>query len=260
MVESSKQLRNRWHRGTGPRIWAALGANEDLGALGVARTPEGRWDLRGIAVADVTVAAEESTTGVMTEVYDRFLDFEGATFDRIDFSYATMAHTRFTDCSVTDCVFDHADLRDLRGWRTSIRDCSFARTHMAGCSLGPWSVEEKVGDTVSSCLFDHVDLSDFYSSAGDFVVCRFLDVKMQDNQFQATIWERCEFTGTYTDVRFDGRICGVTTIPVAGPSTPWTGATSPGRGCWAATSGASTRRAWSCRPTTTSWCSTTAAG
>jgi uncharacterized protein YjbI with pentapeptide repeats len=192
-------------------LWDALihgnlirSASEDL--------KEERLDLRGLVLPQAAVLESYFVTPSTTvERLSPVVKVSRVMLNRIDFSDARLNGVQFVDCSVTDCVFQGASLRNSAFWNCLISRCDFRKANLRDATLGATRGERRN-------RFDHVDFSSadlrntIYASA-DFQSCTFRHTKLTKVDFEGSSFTNCIFEGPLEEVAFARECFGERHLP-----------------------------------------------
>ena len=126
-VATARELRQRWYERDGLRLTRAVRS----WLMGQTSRPDGlseidgRVDLRGLplSASPFTLGDQDDPGG-------------GVTWEALDLRRAELDGLRFFGARLRNCLFDSANLGDLRLWGTEVVDCSFRQAKMPGASLG----------------------------------------------------------------------------------------------------------------------------
>lgn len=154
---------------------------------------DGRLDLRGFTMPSRAARAAMAEDGVIPADQVKRPEATSTTLHGLDLTGATFDVLRFFDVRLNDCVFDDADFRDLKLWRTKVQDCSFRRAKLVGAVLG--SLEDGETNTYTRVDFSGADFTRTACEYADFTDVDFSDAKLVDIDFGATTFTRCKFSG-----------------------------------------------------------------
>jgi uncharacterized protein YjbI with pentapeptide repeats len=185
-----------------PQIWARLCRGESLEGLGIARV-NGRLDLRNSHLPEArAVSALQTPIGDIRKLSHTTM-IEGVSWRGLDLSSSQLPHIRFMDCEIEDCVFDHAQLTDLRVWGTSFRDVSFRSTYLRYAALG--AVHEGRRNSFRNIDFTSADMRRSTWDSADIIGCTFKNTKLDNVEFHSTRFIDCTFEGKLREVIFYNR-------------------------------------------------------
>ncbi|MFC5791969.1 pentapeptide repeat-containing protein [Agromyces tardus] len=198
-------LRARWQTPRGrPLQVAAVGwlLGRTSRPIGLGNV-EGRVDLRGLTFPGAEPGGVVGSGGLSAITRDWVPTIRRGRWRKLDLSYSRLSQIRFFDSAISDCVFDGAECRDWRMWRTKLTDSSFTRTDLRESALGTW--QQGAGNTWRGIRFDGADLRDGVFWGAAFTDCAFIDCRLRGVQFEQCELHRCEFQGDLRDVLFDCR-------------------------------------------------------
>jgi uncharacterized protein YjbI with pentapeptide repeats len=188
-------------------VLTRLVAGGPLDDLGLERH-EDRWDLRGLVVPDPEVVAtaevvdasrgDDAPLGVA--LASGFLTLRGVGLADLDLSGARLAHLRFFDTTLSNCVFDEAACQDWRFWRVEVEGSSFRGAKLTDAALGIWS--EQRANRFTGVDFSRADLRGAVWQGAILVDCDFGDARLDHVEFRACEFVRCRFAGLLDEVRF----------------------------------------------------------
>jgi uncharacterized protein YjbI with pentapeptide repeats len=165
---------------------------------GLARTPDGRIDARGITFRGG--AASPMPGNPAFERIEGVIEIRGAVVRDIDFSRSKMKSFRFFDCTVSNCLFERATCTDWRLWRCTVERVSFESANLRDSVLGP--VTDGGRNAFVDVDFSKADLRGSVHVSSDMTRCRFVDSRLLGVDFQGTVFRECVFKGVVEDVLF----------------------------------------------------------
>ena len=153
---------------------------------------QGRTDLRGIPLT-----ATPATIG------DKDNPAAGITWDSLDLTGSQLEQLRFFAGTITNCVFDTANLNGLRLWGTRVTDSTFRRTDLRNSALGTgeW---HGLRNTWQHVTLDRANLRDTTFTAAILNHCTF-EKTSKLLQLPDCELEGCVFTGELNTLLIDGR-------------------------------------------------------
>jgi uncharacterized protein YjbI with pentapeptide repeats len=180
-----------------------LVAGKSVTSLGLPEY-EGRTDLRGLET-HVRVAGGRPLLGAWgrAKKLHGLTEFKKVTLQGLDLSGAKAAGLRWHSCRVDDCVFDHAQLRDLRLWNTQVSGCSFARADLRDSVIGSWDAGRR--NEWRQVSFAGADLRGATVRGALFDRCDFSRARLDGVEFEQCDLTECTFAGPLRGVIFDGR-------------------------------------------------------
>ncbi|MHB1530024.1 MAG: pentapeptide repeat-containing protein [Acidiferrobacteraceae bacterium] len=183
-----------------PDVLDRLLQGGSLNGLGLATTPEGRRDLRGLTVPEPSVGKMTRTAiADVAELRDvRVL--RGVTWKGLDLSGARLNGLRFFDCVIEDCIFDRCTAHDWRIWSTAFSDTRFVSADLRNSALG--GVQEGRRNTFHQVDFTRADLRGTMYKAAEFIGCTFKDTRLDKVNFQTSTFTDCRFEGELREVLF----------------------------------------------------------
>lgn len=199
----SEQMRN---------VWGALLTDGDLSPLGLP-TVNGRVDLRGIRAPTPELVRSFRIGGLQVREMANTVVVENVRWRGIDMSKAVLPSLRFFDVALDDCVFDRADCRGWRAWRSCFTSSSFVRADLRDFSMGAVEGRRNVFQSVD---FSHADLRGSGHGSAHFARCNFANAKLAKVNFLGDVFEDCRFAGVVREVEFartDFRVDGLHPAP-----------------------------------------------
>lgn len=181
------------------QVWNALLQGTSLASLGLPLVG-GRVDLRGITAPEPSVVGEFSTPNAHVRRLANVTEVRGVRWSDIDFSGANLRSLRLFDSTVKSCSFDGAECRDWRLWGTSVDDCTFRGANLRDAALG--GINEGKRNSYRRVDFTKADLRGTAHRSADVVGCTFADTKLENVDFQGTVFVDCTFAGELDDVAF----------------------------------------------------------
>lgn len=178
-----------------------LKAGRTLDGIGLSFT-DGRIDLRGVIVPDPVVVERHTTTLAKVDVVDTKTIFENVALERLNFSGAYLSGALFFGCRLHDCLFDGANLQSIACWGNMVSRCSFQSADLRHAGLG--GVEKGKRNRFQEVNFSKADLrhATFGRGGAEFSDCVFRNTKLENIEFQGSVFERCIFQGELREVRF----------------------------------------------------------
>jgi uncharacterized protein YjbI with pentapeptide repeats len=176
--------------------WARLSSAKPIHELALPKYG-GRIDLRRLSVAKPEIQRTISTAPGQFAVVSGLTECRKAKWESLDFSGSQLAHLRFVDCEIVDCVFDECDCQDWRMWDTSFQRCTFRGADLRSSSLG--AVRHK-RNNFSEVDFSGADLTRTAYVSADFERCVFENIEKVD--FQGSLFVDCVFKGELQEVLF----------------------------------------------------------
>ena len=153
---------------------------------------QGRTDLRGIPLT-----ATPATIG------DKDNPAAGITWDSLDLTGSQLEQLRFFAGTITNCVFDTANLNGLRLWGTRVTDSTFRRTDLRNSALGTgeW---HGLRNTWQHVTFDRANLREVSFIAATLNHCTFEKTTKGLQLIDCEIFD-CVFTGELGTLGIAGR-------------------------------------------------------
>lgn len=183
-------------------IWRHLVTGKSLEGLGLG-TVEGRIDLRNLQAPEPTVV-ESWTFGTMDVARSSgIVVIEGARWEGLDLSGASLPELQFRDTTIENCRFDKAKCKGWRIWGTSFHSCNFRGADLSSSGLGG-----VLGDKRSAfrqVTFDQANLRGTSHLNADIVDCSFRNAKLKGVDINGSLLERVVFEGPLADVIFRRR-------------------------------------------------------
>ena len=127
-------------------------------------------------------------------------EFRNQRIDAVDFGGQRLEHVRFFGCTITNCSFDGAFLRDLRMWNTTIRGCTFRKTNLRDSGLG--GVQSGRVNHFEGVDFREADMRGTAHGVATFTECFFERTNLTKVDFQGSRFKRCRFRGLLREVMF----------------------------------------------------------
>jgi uncharacterized protein YjbI with pentapeptide repeats len=182
-----------------PQVFSRLVTGRPLDDLSLGAN-EGRLDLRGFTLPSRDARATMAAAGMIPAEQVDLPEVAGVALDGLDFTGADFGELCFYDADLRDCLFDKAIFRDLKLWRTHVRNCSFRAAKLAHAGLGP--LDDGVANEYASVDFGAADLRRISCRHGTFVDVDFSDAKLLDIDFDASTFTRCTFAGRLARIIF----------------------------------------------------------
>lgn len=203
MKTRSGDYRIRWTAPDGRQlskeVWRRLVARVSLHDLKVGEH-EGRIDLRGISVPEVT--KEELPPFRNWDLYRLRgqLEFRNVSFEDMDFSESTLKYLRFFNSRIINCRFDNADCKNWAVRASDVERTTFIKSSLRNAGLGIWS--EGRGDIYKFVDFSHADMRGLISTSATHIDCDFSHARLDKVDFQSSSFIRCRFAGEVREVIF----------------------------------------------------------
>lgn len=170
-----------------------------------------RVDLRGLAMPAPRIRGETGTG----YSYGETIQIRGARWSGLDLSGSNLEHLRFHEAEITNCLFDGVKASDLRLWRSTVADSSFAGADLRQAVIGTWL--EGRGNTWRRVSFDGADLRGAVMAGGSLEGCTFAAARLAGVWFTQMTLIDCVFVGPLERLVFDCR--AHREIPEPGPLT-----------------------------------------
>lgn len=193
IVTSAAELKRRWYEPENAGLRMAVlewlrGHGRKPGGLAEV---DGRVDLRGIPLtaSPVTFGGKDDPAA-------------GVRWSSLDLRRAQLDGLRFFAARVENCLFDSANLMDLRLWGTEVVDCSFRHAEMSGgLGSGEWSGRRNIWRRV---VFEGTKLG-----GSGFTGCVLEECRFEKNDRRLLIEDSeviaCTFRGHFDSLLVDRR-------------------------------------------------------
>lgn len=124
----------------------------------------------------------------------------------LDFSGGKLNSLRFYESEIINCLFDRCQLKDLRLWATTFRDCSFRGSDLRDSALGVATLEQGPlkgrRNNFVGVHFTETDLRGTVYVAAAFERCIFRNAKLVKIRFGTSTFVDCQFEGELREVIF----------------------------------------------------------
>lgn len=192
-----------WSRPDGQQlakeVWSRLATRESLRDLRLLEH-EGRIDLRGISVPEVT---KETLPSFRT--WDLYklrgqVELKNVSLEDIDFSESMLKHIRFFNSKIINCRFEDADCENWQLRASDVGRTTFVRANLRSAVLGVWF--EGRGNKYESVDFSRADMRGLISTSETHIDCDFSHARLDKIDFQSSSFIRCRFAGEVREVIF----------------------------------------------------------
>lgn len=174
----------------------------DPSSLGLSLTPEGRLDLREIAIPGLRSRQTASTTLGPVPFVSRKPTLKACHLRRVDLSGASLADTIWKGVIFEDTKLARARVRGVTFASGAMSSVDFAGADLRDSAWGQYGVD---GPVIEACDFTDADLSGSHYSHPLFVDCKFVRTKMAGIDFRGARFERCTFEGRFVELWFNRR-------------------------------------------------------
>jgi uncharacterized protein YjbI with pentapeptide repeats len=172
---------------------------------------DGRIDVRGLEVPDPQVGGSYRVGGLQfTETYG-VPELHRLSLEGVDFTGARLSHVRMRNCRFVNCVFDRASCRGWRLWDCTIEECSFRGADLRESALGPWPHGV---NTWANDDFSGADLRELVIKGANFEQCDFSESRLDGAELHQCTIRGCRFQGRMERVIFEGRELPARPFPV----------------------------------------------
>ena len=183
-----------------PDLWRRLVDGKPLDGL-ASRDPRGRFDLRGLMVGELQTKRMRPFDLFLARELTGQTVIRGAHWQSIDFSGSDLRNVVIQDSHIDNCVFDGCRCDGWRVWSSEFTSSSFGATSLRGASLGGVS-RGKLRCVYRDVVFDGSDMRLGACAAAVFEGCSFRDVRIENVDFQSSVFEDCSFSGLLQSVAF----------------------------------------------------------
>jgi uncharacterized protein YjbI with pentapeptide repeats len=184
--------------------WRRLANDQSLADLSIP-PKNGRLDLTGLVLPEPRIVQRWQTALANVAQVELNGVFRKARLRNLDFSGSKLPSLHFTECEISNCIFDRCDLRDLRLCDTTFRDCTFHKANLRDGALGAATVSGPFAGKRNSFIgvdFSKADLRKTVYVAADFERCLFRNTILDKVGFGTSTFVDCQFEGELREVLF----------------------------------------------------------
>jgi len=203
----SKKITERWQQAGNQNLYyqviACLQSDGVLSRIPNLNQYEGRWDLRGLNLANlgqtrIPIHLQMPDGLKLDFVYGKRLRFSNVAWQDIDFSYANLDSAIIENCILKNVLFNDVVGQGINDRGSTFQDCSFFKADWRGATLG------LDGARYESVKFQRSDLRNIHCYRGYFVDCDFSDAKLENIDFKVSHFSNCKFKGKLKKIWFRG--------------------------------------------------------
>jgi len=184
------------------KVWQRLLSGKPIDDLQITKQ-NGRFDL-----SEMSLPAPEVLRQIKTPMSDlvqidssRHL-FHDLKWNDLNFTASHLRHVAFSNCSITNCVFDQCDCRNWRFWDCIVSKCSFGGADLREAVLGGVNTGSQRGCFYYDVDFSGADMRRTTYKAALFERCFFRNAWLSKIDFQGSRFVDCVFEGELDDVTF----------------------------------------------------------
>ena len=181
-------------------IWSRLLTGKPLEDLHLP-VVDGRIDLRGLVAPEPAVLREYATLRANVKELQNLVVIRRGRWKNLDLSRSKLAHLRFHDSTIENCLFDEAKCADWRIWGTSVSNSSFRGADLREAALG--GIENEKRNSFYNVDFTKADLRKTSYFSSDMTRCKFSNTRLSNVDFEGTVFVDCSFEGILDEVLFN---------------------------------------------------------
>ena len=185
-------------------VWDRLLQGGPLEGLSLP-TKDGRIDLGGLSLPEPAVLRRWQKPFANVTQIEPIAVLRRIKWENLDFSGSKLNSLRFYESEVSNCLFEHCELKDWRLWGTSIRDCSFRGANLRDSALGATVEDGSLRgkrNVYCGVDFTEADLRGTVYSSAIFEKCTFRNTKLVKIDFGTSTFVDCQFEGELREVIF----------------------------------------------------------
>jgi uncharacterized protein YjbI with pentapeptide repeats len=177
-----------------------LATNRPLTDLNL-REHEGRIDLRGLRIRAPERSAGPTVGRLQLNSLSGLTELKNVSLTDLDLSGAHLDELRLLGGSIRNCRFEQASCRGWRLWAVTTHDTSFHLADLRDAVLGGALGGRE--DTWHRVTFSRADMRGIVSAAATYVDCDFSHARLDNVDFDASVFVKCIFAGRLSDVIFN---------------------------------------------------------
>ncbi|MBS9534994.1 pentapeptide repeat-containing protein [Mycobacterium sp. M1] len=135
---------------------------------------------------------------------DKPPEFHKVKWQSIDFSYSEIDHLRLFLSELRDCAFTGGTFRYWRSWGVRFMNCDFSESDLQNSNIGGAPYKGRDVEYIN-CHWRSGNMKSASLSDGKYRDCQFEAVTLANEQVINASFVRCIFSGSLTEIMFDGR-------------------------------------------------------